>query len=240
MTSESEADHTTDAKPDSEIPVSWDIRGFQNKWNWKLAPDANDIVYQTRFLAPDFAMVYQGAETSSTLLAGIKFAMDSWQADITFFAAPLDSNNTITSDFTTMKNIANMIRWGRFTALKKMYDIAYTVRMENTAEETFSNRWPVNIRALGGRELHWEFEHSVDGCNCIYLTDPATEKTLGDAQGNYLALHEVFQKEAVTELAITGTAAMVLLSGFMQNDLSIATQGPNGLDNWKYQELNRR
>lgn len=105
-------------------------------------------------------------------------------------------------------------------------------------ENGFTNQWPVKVSALGGRELQWEYKHPVIGNHCMYLMDPTTKEVLGDANENYLALRQVLPEAAVEELVITGTAAPILLGPLMHNDMTIATLGPEGRHQWKYQEPN--
>ncbi|RFU30150.1 hypothetical protein B7463_g6186, partial [Scytalidium lignicola] len=187
MTRTTTADSSLDTAPKMHSPVTWDIRGWQNNWNWKLSQEVNKIEYQTRFPAEHLAL----------------------DAQIIFPSAN-----------------------GSEIAAKK------SIMMENIANEGFSNKWPVKVRALGDRELHWEYEHPVFGDRSMYLIDPATKEILGDANDNYLALHQELPKMAVEELVITGTAAQILLAPFMHNDMSIATCGPEGRGQWKYQDPN--
>jgi hypothetical protein len=148
------------AAPKSSRPITWHIRGCQNNWNWKLSIDADEIVYQTRFPTKNLALVHKGAGPSALLLATINTDDIAWYANITF--------HTTTGDI-------EPAAWN-------------PISMDNTAEESFTNRWPVKVRALGGRELYWEYEHLAEGNNSMYLVDVATREVLGDANDNYLAL----------------------------------------------------
>jgi hypothetical protein len=44
--------------------------------------------------------------------------------------------------------------------------------------------------------------------------------------------------EAVEELVIVGTAVQIMLASLMHNDMTIAVEGPEGAERWKYQEPN--
>lgn len=108
--------------------------------------------------------------------------------------------------------------------------------MDNISDIGMSNRWPVNVKALNGRELHWEYGHPVQGHRDMNLEDPITKEILGDANDNYLSLR--VPEKALEELVITSTAAQIMLAGLMHNDMTIATEGPEGCAQWKYQRPN--
>lgn len=192
-----------------EGPVTWDICGFQNNWNWTVHPNADDIKYQTRFPAQDLALVYRGAEASVLLLATIKTNGFRSDAEITFHRAPGGSG----------------------------LEAPNPIKMVNTAGE-FSHRWLVKVSALGGRELLWEYDHPAEGDNNVYLTDPATKEVLGDVNDNYMALRKEMPGDVVEELVVTGTAAQVMLVPLMYGSMKIAAQGPEGRSRWKYQDPN--
>ncbi|KAF8851574.1 hypothetical protein BDZ45DRAFT_808210 [Acephala macrosclerotiorum] len=203
---------------DKTLKVSWYIRGHQNNWNWKLADiedgewkyseSADDIVYQTRFPKKHLALMYKGAGPSASLLATIETSLHSWAAKITF-AEPASGNGATAQEAIVMDNISDM---------------------------GMSNRWPVNDKTLNGRELHWEYEHPVQGYRDMNLEDPITKEILGDANDNYLSLR--VPQEAIEELVITGTAAQIMLAGLMHNDMTIATEGPEGSAQWRYERPN--
>ena len=200
---------TTNTAPNMKGPVTWDICGFQNNWNWTISPNVDDIKYQTRFPAQDLALVYRGADASVPLLASIKTNGFGTDAEITFHTAPGGSK----------------------------IGASNPIKMVNTAGD-FSHRWPVKVSALGGRELLWEYEHPAYGNNDVYLTDPATKEVLGDANDNYMALRKEMPEDVVEELVITGTAAQVMLAPLMYGSMQIAAQGPEGRERWKYQDPN--
>ncbi|KAH8803535.1 hypothetical protein F5884DRAFT_509028 [Xylogone sp. PMI_703] len=199
-------DASSTPPPNTRRAASWDIRGWQNNWNWKPQPDEDIIEYQTRFPIKNTALVYKGADPAAPLLATIQ-VKDTFDAEITF-------PNKESGDIATRNPIL----------------------MENIAQGGFTTRWPVKVRALGDRELQWEYEHPAFGDNPMYLKDPVTGEILGDANDNCLTLNSELPEEAVKELVITGTAAQVLLVHLMGNDMKIAAQGPEGRSQWKYQE----
>ncbi|KUJ24225.1 uncharacterized protein LY89DRAFT_727257 [Mollisia scopiformis] len=185
---------------------TWDIHGKQNVWNWKVSTDADEILYQTRFPCKHLAMMYRGAGESAQLLATIETGAHSWEASITF---PQDD---------------------RIMAAPE------PITMENISDEGMSTRWPVKVQALGGQELHWEYEHPAVGDRDLRLEDPLTKDELGNANSNFLSLSEKLPEAAVEELVITGTAAQIMLASLMHNDMTIAADGPEGHAQWKYQE----
>lgn len=71
------------------------------------------------------------------------------------------------------------------------------------------------------------------GNHNAYLTGPATNDVLVDADDNYIALYKEMPKGVVEELVITGTAARAPL---MYGSMQIAAQGPDGRERWKYQD----
>jgi hypothetical protein len=134
MATTTNADVITQAAPKMYGPVTWDIRGQQNNWNWKLSEDEEEIEYQTRFPAMGLAHVHKGADASAPLVATIKPEEYSWKAKITFPS---------TGD-TAMAGQSPMT-------------------MDNIADEGFTTRWLVKVLALGDRELQWEYQHPVQG-----------------------------------------------------------------------------
>jgi hypothetical protein len=210
MTTGSAANDTIDNAPKMRGPLRWDIRGWRTNWNWKLSEDAEVIDYQTRFPAEHIAMMYRGADASAPLLATIKTEEYGWDAEITFSEAT-NGRATVASD---------------------------SIMMENISEGSFKNIWPLKFRALGDRELHWKYEHHAIYNTCLFLIDPATQEELCESNDNYLILKQELPEAAVEEIAITGTAAMFLLAGLMHNDMTIASEGPDGCIRWKYQEPN--
>lgn len=177
-------------------PTTWDIRGRQNNWNWKLNEDAEEIDYQTRFPALNLAAIHKGTDISAPILATIKTDPDkSWSATITL----TDGREIV---------------------------------MANTAEGTFATQWIVKVQ---GREVSWEYEHPAMGDNCMYLVDRETGEVLGNANDNYLSLHREFSEVMAEELVITGTAAQIMLAPLMHNDMTIAVDGPEGREEWRYQ-----
>ena len=202
-------DVTTHAAPKMHGPVTWYIRGQQNNWNWKRSEDEEEIEYQTRFPAKHLAHVHKGADASAPLLATIKTEKYSWKAEIAF---PSTGDSAMACQT--------------------------SLTMDNIAEEDFTNRWPVKVLALGERELHWQYQHPVQGNRPLYLEDPVTKEVLGDSNDNYLALRRELPEAAIEELVITGTAAQIMLAGLMHNDMAIAVEGPEGRSQWKYQERN--
>ncbi|CZR55091.1 uncharacterized protein PAC_04977 [Phialocephala subalpina] len=195
-----------------ETEISWNIRGEQNNWNWKVAhvedgdwKSADDIVYQTRFPSKELALMYKGTGDSAQLLATIDI-LDTFDAKITFPKATSQE----------------------------------PIMMENIeGAGNFKNRWSVKVKALGGRELHWEWEHLVIGGRPMTLEDPVTKEEFGAADGNdhYLSLSTKLPEAARDELLIT-SAANILLTRFMHNDMTIAAEGPEGCAQWKYQPPN--
>lgn len=98
-----------------------------------------------------------------------------------------------------------------------------------------SNRWPVKVKALNNLELHWEYEHPVEGNRDLRLEDPITGEEYGHANDNYLSFHGIVPQAAIEELVISETAAQVMLMSLSHNDMSIAVEGPAGAEQWKYQ-----
>ncbi|KAF7330160.1 hypothetical protein MSAN_02466000 [Mycena sanguinolenta] len=190
-------------------PVTWDIRGVQNNWNWRVEREGGSVddavEYQTRFPEKNVAHVYRGVDDSAPLLATIRTRNYSWTAIITFSEALVPQREPVTMD-----NVGS----------------------------GFYTKWPVKVRALGDRELFWEYEHPVQGDNNILLLDTATGEELGNSNDNYLALTTELPEDAVEELVIMGTAVMKMLSSLMHNDMCIAAEGPDGAQRWKYQEPN--
>ncbi|KAK7063683.1 hypothetical protein R3P38DRAFT_9102 [Favolaschia claudopus] len=192
-------------------PVSWDIRGVQNNWNWKIDKSDDDdneddrqVEYQTRFPEKHLAHVHRGLGDSAPLLATIRTAEYSWTATITF---PEDGNGTTRNSFL----------------------------MENVGSGIFHTKWLVPMRALNGREFAWEYTHPAYGDDSLWLRDNVTEEVFGDSNDNYMALSKELPREAVDELVITGTAALIMLAGLMHNDMTIAVEGPAGAAQWRYQ-----
>ena len=210
MATTTNANDTTQPGAKLYGPVTWDIRGQQNNWNWRVE-GTEEIEYQTRFPAKHLAHVHKGADTSAPLLATIKIAKEySWEAEITFPSTGDGDAPALTP--ITMDNIA--------------------------ADTPFVTRWPVKVRALGGRELDWEYDHPAQGNDPMLLTDPATKEVLGEANDNYLSLLQELPEGAVEELVITGTASQIMLAWLMHNDMTIAAEGPEGYTQWHYQEPN--
>jgi hypothetical protein len=112
------------------------------------------------------------------------------------------------------------------------------VTMENVSDQMFYTKWPVQVRALEGRELVWEYEHPAYGNNSILLLDAGTSEQLGSANDNYLELSVELSEAAVGELVIMGTAVQIMLASLMLNDMTIAVEGPEGAERWEYQEPN--
>ncbi|KAJ6520469.1 hypothetical protein C8R45DRAFT_919210 [Mycena sanguinolenta] len=187
-------------------PVTWDIRGVQNNWNWRVEHKGGSIddtvEYQTRFPEKNVGHVHRGVDDSAPLLATIR-TPSFLDAIITFPEAARREPMTM-----------------------------------SPVEPGFHSRWPVKVRALGERELFWEYEHPVQGDNNILLLDAATGEELGNANDNYLALTTELPEEAVEELVIMGTAVMTALEHLMPHDMNIAVAGPDGARRWKYQEPN--
>lgn len=107
--------------------------------------------------------------------------------------------------------------------------------MVNTVSD-FSHRWRVQVSALGGHELLWEYDHPAIGNNNVLLTDPVTQEVLGDADDDYMALRKEMPKDVVEEPLITGTTVQVMLAPLMWGSMEIAAQGPEGRERWKYQD----
>jgi hypothetical protein len=177
---------------------TWDIRGWENAWNWKASEDSDEIVYWTLFFTKHLAMLYRGSGEAAQLLATIKTNKDeAWEARITLPDLPDGSGRE-------------------------------SIIMDNITGEGMANRWPVKVRTFSNRELHWEYVHLAIGDRDLRLEDPITKEEFGHANSNFLSFHGNVPEEAIEELVITGTAAEIMLAPLMHNDMSIAVDGPEG------------
>ncbi|KAF8204153.1 hypothetical protein K438DRAFT_2014858 [Mycena galopus ATCC 62051] len=186
-------------------PVKWDICGVQNNWNWRVEHDDDSI---------DDAVEYQTRFPAEDLALVHRGADES---------APL---------LATIRTLE--FRWSTIT-FPEGNPPRDAVSMKNTGGQGFYSKWPVTVRALGDRQLFWEYEHPVQGDNSILLLDAETGEELGSANDNYLMLTKELSQEAMDELVITGTAVQVMLVHLMSSDMTIAVKGPTGTKLWKYQ-----
>ena len=215
MTTNSDVEIAPKSTPKMRGPLWWTIRGDQNNWNWKVDPDykeigSDEIDYQTRFPEEDLGEVYQGADASAPLLATIKIG--HFSAEITFPHSPsTDCNRSPRNPIT----------------------------MYSSAKVAYSCCWVIHVHSLENRTLNWEYEHPAYGDNYAYLRDPATGEYFGHANDNILGFYGQMPEAVVEELVIFGTAAeMMLVGALSHNDMSIAMMGPEGRENWKYQDPN--
>jgi hypothetical protein len=141
---------------------------------------SGDIKYQTRFPSKNIALIHKGADASSILLATITTHEHDSSAQITF--PTIDDGGVLAQD---------------------------PITIENIADEGYSYHWPVKVRALGVRELQWEYDYPVFGDNCMLLKDPVTGEGFDNANDYYLALGRELPEAALEELVITSTAAMI-------------------------------
>ncbi|KAK7063690.1 hypothetical protein R3P38DRAFT_9265 [Favolaschia claudopus] len=104
-----------------------------------------------------------------------------------------------------------------------------------TTTQGYLSAWPIELRALGGRKMSWEYEHLAEGDNDIMLFDSETGEEIATANDNYLVMNKELPYDAVHEAVVTGTAALSMLMHLMRQDLVIAGMGPEGAGLWREQ-----
>jgi hypothetical protein len=202
--------------PKMRGPVWWDIRGKQNNWNWKVCknPGTDDEPAPLEEI-DDEEIEYQTRfpkKHTAMLYSGA-------HASAALLATIKTADFSWSADITIPQSTGDR-----------------TITMSNTSAGGFQNIWPIMVETLNGRELCWEHTHPVEGDNDLYLLDPATKEVMAHGNDDFLSLDKELPEEVVAELVITGTAAQIMLSWLGNNHLGIAAQGPEGSDQWKYQD----